>query len=68
MQAINIANMPIKALRSDEKSLSPYLTMSDIITGVNDLKDKMQRKHDLKREEVHRALLIAQHTDSLWER
>jgi len=68
MQAIKPANMPIRALRGDEKSPSPYITMSDIIAGVNDLKEKLQREHELKREQIHRALIIALHTDALWER
>jgi len=68
MQTIKPANMPIRALRGDKKSPSPYINMSDIIKCVNDLKEKLQREHDLNREQVHRTLLIAMHTDALWER
>ena len=69
MQAIKIENTPILnalALRGDEKSPSP-ITLKDIVEAVNNLKEKLQREHDLNREQHYRTLLIAIHTDT-WER
>jgi hypothetical protein len=53
-------------VRGDEKS--PSLTQKDFVNAVKELKEKLQRERDLKREEIHRILLIAMHTDALWEK
>ena len=36
--------------------------------AVLDLRAKMQRERDLKREATHHILIVALHTDSLWEK
>jgi hypothetical protein len=43
------------------------LTEKDFDNAVADLKAKLQRERENKREEIHKALIIALHTDSLWE-
>jgi hypothetical protein len=66
MQTIKAADTPIKALRGDEKS--PSLTQQDFENTIKELKEKLQKDREEKRNHVHTALIIALHTDALWEK
>ena len=41
---------------------------TEIRAAVDDLKRELQEKRELRREGIHRALIIALHTDCLWEK
>lgn len=48
---------------------SPGILSAEIIAqAVMDMKHQLQRARDLRREETERLLILALHTDSLWER
>lgn len=44
------------------------LTQKDFQDAIDDLKAKLQRKREIHRDEIHQTLIIALHTDSLWEK
>jgi hypothetical protein len=44
------------------------LAENQIRAAVDDLKCELQEKRELHREGIHRALIIALHTDCLWEK
>lgn len=47
-------------------ALKPKDAADQIRHAVFDLKNELQRKRELHRENIHRALIIALHTDCLW--
>lgn len=49
------------------KILEQDITKEAIQKAVNEVKNKLQRIKDLKREETERLLIVALHTDSIWE-
>jgi len=52
--------------KSRETMEKTVLTQVDIENAVQDLKAKLQRERDLKREALHRVLAEVSHSDS-WE-
>lgn len=49
-------------------ALKPKDAANQIRHAIFDLKNGLQNKRELHRENLHRALIIALHTDCLWEK
>lgn len=54
--------------RPNGKEGTSLLMEKDFNKAVTDLKAQLQRRREIRRDKIHMALIIALHTDSLWEK
>jgi len=63
-----LTKQQIRIAAIEAKTQRIMLTEEDFLKAARELQTKLQRQKDNRVERTHRTLIIAQHTESLWEK